>query len=257
MSTNFRYYHQSLIPMKMRTRLQKDKVTPNAGLNKKIRRQKKCAQQIIDMGYTFDGHLSEAKTMLNRILLNDAKLFNLIDIGNGNVRNLKDRLIPRLMDECKKKNLSQDGSYVDLRNRLVANTTIFGKDILSKIKVENLKGVKSIVPGANTTYFDRVFFEEYEEKRQKFFAEKLKELGVNYEGHFEGARNVLIEFMKKDAEKLGIKEIGNGNIRDLNGRLHAYLIKECRKRNIQLKKPNYIQMRNALLPTGMFKDLVI
>jgi len=57
--------------------------------------------------------------------------------------------------------------------------------------------------------------------------------------------------MVKDCDKLGIKDLGNRNIRDINGRLHVRLLKECQKRNIAVVKPNYIKMRKALIPTGL------
>lgn len=42
----------------------------------------------------------------------------LAELGNGNNRNLKDRLVPELMKLCDKYKLPNTGTYVDLRVRL-------------------------------------------------------------------------------------------------------------------------------------------
>eukprot|EP01124_Arcella_intermedia_P033669 TRINITY_DN813_c0_g1_i1.p1 TRINITY_DN813_c0_g1~~TRINITY_DN813_c0_g1_i1.p1 ORF type:complete len:172 (+),score=19.58 TRINITY_DN813_c0_g1_i1:35-517(+) len=86
--------------------------------NSKETRQAKYVQMLRDLGYNYEGPLSMAKTTLNKFLKHDALLVGLKEVGNGNNRNLMDRLVPRFMNECNKYNLPDDGDYVALRNRL-------------------------------------------------------------------------------------------------------------------------------------------
>eukprot|EP01128_Nolandella_sp_AFSM9_P002602 TRINITY_DN12973_c0_g1_i1.p1 TRINITY_DN12973_c0_g1~~TRINITY_DN12973_c0_g1_i1.p1 ORF type:complete len:166 (-),score=28.86 TRINITY_DN12973_c0_g1_i1:54-551(-) len=89
-------------------------------------KQQKIVDQLTRLGVPYSGNLSHAKTTLNRFLRRDANHLGIKEQGNGNNRNLKDRLVPVLMKECKKFNLPTHGEYVDLRVRL-ANKKIFKK----------------------------------------------------------------------------------------------------------------------------------
>eukprot|EP01126_Amoeba_proteus_P014476 TRINITY_DN16365_c0_g1_i1.p1 TRINITY_DN16365_c0_g1~~TRINITY_DN16365_c0_g1_i1.p1 ORF type:complete len:171 (-),score=38.21 TRINITY_DN16365_c0_g1_i1:101-613(-) len=84
----------------------------------KENRQATYVRELLELGVNYSGSLSHAKSTLNRFLLNDAKIFGLTDLGNGNNRNLKDRLFPELFKLCDKFKVSKFGTYTELRNRL-------------------------------------------------------------------------------------------------------------------------------------------
>jgi len=87
-------------------------------MSSKEARQGRVIKKLMALGVDYHGTLSDAKQTLNLFMKHDAKLLGLTEIGNGNNRNLSDRLVPRLMEECQKQNLPIHGDYVVLRNRL-------------------------------------------------------------------------------------------------------------------------------------------
>eukprot|EP01129_Flabellula_baltica_P002020 TRINITY_DN1188_c1_g2_i1.p1 TRINITY_DN1188_c1_g2~~TRINITY_DN1188_c1_g2_i1.p1 ORF type:complete len:187 (-),score=33.59 TRINITY_DN1188_c1_g2_i1:330-866(-) len=156
-TSHTRSYHSSLISYKMKSKINAINIpTSFSKQNKKIKRQKKYAKEIMEMGFDFNAHLSEAKTTLNRILMYDAKTLDLVDIGNGNVRNLKDRLIPKYMDMLKKKGIKLEGSYTyaQLRNLVLLNTDTF-KEHKNKVKITGEKKKKTVEMGENNSFFER------------------------------------------------------------------------------------------------------
>eukprot|EP01125_Pyxidicula_operculata_P002533 TRINITY_DN12393_c0_g1_i2.p1 TRINITY_DN12393_c0_g1~~TRINITY_DN12393_c0_g1_i2.p1 ORF type:complete len:143 (-),score=9.59 TRINITY_DN12393_c0_g1_i2:60-488(-) len=117
--------------------------TSNVLLSSKITRQTKYVQQLKELGLEYNGTLSLAKSTLNRFMKHDCKLLGITELGNGNNRNLRDRLTPRLMEECKKRKLSMMGDYVELRSRLkdtdlFKNSISFGKYRLSSTSCARL-----------------------------------------------------------------------------------------------------------------------
>jgi len=84
----------------------------------KENRQRTYVKRLLDFGVNYVGSLSEAKSTLNRFLRNDASHLGVVDIGNGNNRNISDRLEPILQKECQKYNLPDYGDYYQLRVRL-------------------------------------------------------------------------------------------------------------------------------------------
>jgi len=75
-------------------------------------------RKLLDLGVDYKGSLSEAKSTINRFLRNDCRQLGVIEIGNGNNRNITDRLEPILQKECLKYSLPDHGDYYQLRVRL-------------------------------------------------------------------------------------------------------------------------------------------
>jgi len=92
--------------------------TSHPSMSSKEARQGRVVKKLLALGIDYQGTLSDAKQTLNLFMRHDAKLLGVSEIGNGNNRNLSDRLIPRLMEECQKQNLPVHGDYIALRNRL-------------------------------------------------------------------------------------------------------------------------------------------
>ena len=90
-------------------------------------RQGRYVKTLLELGLDYTGSLSNAKTTLNRFLRHDAKLLGIREIGNGNNRNLLDRIMPILAAECEKQKLKSYGTYPELRNAL--KDTLFANAI--------------------------------------------------------------------------------------------------------------------------------
>eukprot|EP01130_Rhizamoeba_saxonica_P012929 TRINITY_DN5492_c0_g1_i1.p1 TRINITY_DN5492_c0_g1~~TRINITY_DN5492_c0_g1_i1.p1 ORF type:complete len:297 (-),score=73.52 TRINITY_DN5492_c0_g1_i1:50-940(-) len=236
--------------VQMRSTMADNRASPTSGLNKKLKRQKKCVMEIINMGFDYDGPLNGAKERLNKILLDDARVYNLKEIGNGNVRNLKDRLMPLLAKECKKKNLKQEGSYADLRNRVYANTKVFANDGRPPLAMEKEKKgkIKYVLPGKNGTFVHVEPYKELEATRNLYFAERLNNMGIEFTSEISGAREVLLNQMKEDCKALGITFTDDFNIHDLNGCLVVHMARKCRELQIPftVEQRNYVDLRNIL-----------
>jgi len=112
-------------------------------------RQGKYATMLRRLGVSYDGTLSDAKSTLNRFLRHDAALLGVNEIGNGNNRNILDRLIPRLMKECTKLKLPDTGDYADLRNRL--KTTNLLKKAIAFDDATRLATIHSVQISAGST----------------------------------------------------------------------------------------------------------
>jgi len=114
--------------------------TSSVQQSSKEARQARCVKKLLKLGVDYKGSLRDAKQTLNAYMLHDAKLLGITEIGNGNNRNLSDRLVPRLIEECEKLKLPVYGDYEDLRPRL--QDTLFAK----AIKFDNPENITRTSP---------------------------------------------------------------------------------------------------------------